>query len=306
MNRKDRKIMERITELKEQKSVFIIAHYYQRKEVQEIADFVGDSYAMALAAREADRDTILVAGVDFMAETAAILCPDKIILSPEPQATCPMADSVDVDVIEKYRKENPEVLIVSYVNTPAAVKALSDVCVTSSNAEKIIERLGKDKKIMFIPDRNLASFIEKKTGGVMEKYPSCCPVHAKLAAADIQLLKQRHPDALVLVHPECEMEVLKWADYVGSTGGIIKYAKTSGARKFIIGTEEGILHPLQKARPDAEFILASDELICPNMKSITLDKILYALENGETVVTVPDKISRKALKALERMIDLSI
>lgn len=305
MQVKEKEIMDTIAKLKEEKSVFIIAHYYQREEVQKIADFVGDSYAMALAAREADKDTILVAGVDFMAETAAILCPDKTILSPEPHATCPMADSVDVEVIEKYRKENPDVLIVSYVNTPAAVKAVSHVCVTSSNAEKIISRLDKGHNIMFIPDRNLADFIEKKTGRVMEKYPSCCPVHVKLTAGDIELLRENHPDALVLVHPECEPEVLKRADYVGSTGGIIKYAASSNAKKFIIGTEEGILYPLKKARPDAEFILADHELICPNMKSITLDKILYTLENRETVITVPEEISQKALKALEMMIDLS-
>ncbi|SHG88194.1 quinolinate synthetase [Thermosyntropha lipolytica DSM 11003] len=302
---KEKEMMDLIKKLKKERSVFIIAHYYQRKEVQEIADFVGDSYAMALAAREADKDTILVAGVDFMAETAAILCPDKTILSPEPMATCPMADSVDVEKIKEYQAKNPEVMLVSYVNTPAAVKALSHVCVTSSNAEKIISKLDGERDIMFIPDRNLAGFIEEKTGRVMEKYPSCCPVHVKLTAGNIKSLKEAHPDALVLVHPECEPEIWREADYVGSTGGIIKYAEISPERKFIIGTEEGILYPLKKARPDAEFILAADELICPNMKSITLEKILYSLENRETVITVPEEIRGKALKALEMMIDLS-
>ncbi|MBO8159578.1 quinolinate synthase NadA [Thermosyntropha sp.] len=302
---RDDMIKQQIIKIKKEKSIFIIAHYYQRTEVQEIADFIGDSYAMALAAKKAKEEKILVAGVDFMAETAAILCPEKTVLSPEPMATCPMADSVDIDEIKKYREENPETLIVSYVNTPASVKAVSDVCVTSSNAEKIASKLPPNRPILFIPDKNLADFIEKKIGRNMEKYPSFCPVHARVKTESIRFCKEKYPQAEVLVHPECAPEVVKMADYTGSTGGILNYATHSPKKSFIIGTEEGIFYALRQKRPDAEFILAVDELICPNMKSITLEKILYSLENEETVIKVPEDIREKAFNALDKMIRLS-
>jgi quinolinate synthase len=302
---KERELMERIIKLKQEKTVFIIAHYYQREAIQDIADFVGDSYAMALAARDCRHPNILVAGVDFMAETAAILCPDKTILSPETRATCPMANRINIEDIQNFKRNNPDSLIVTYVNTPADAKAVSDVCCTSSNAEKIIRKLPLDKKIYFIPDRNLAINVAAKLDRPIEYFESHCPTHAKVSRAEIEEQRKRYPDARVLVHPECDPDVIAVADYVGSTAGILDYAVKSSARSFIIATECGILYPIRKKCPDKNLILASEELICPNMKSITLEKILYSIENMQTVITVPEEVRIKAVAALEKMIELA-
>ncbi len=302
MPRKDWDTIKEINRIKKEKSIYIIAHYYQRDEIQDIADFVGDSYAMAVAAKNSASDTILVAGVDFMAESASILCPDKTVLSPEPAATCPMANSVDIDDILHFKQENPDGLIVSYVNTPASVKAISDICVTSSNAVKIIEKLPRNARILFIPDENLGHFIAGQLGRTLDLYPSRCPIHAAVTTADIRQLKEKHPDAEILVHPECNPEVTALADYIGSTSGIIDYASKSERRKFIIATECGVMHKIKQLSPEKELLIAQDALICPNMKSITLDKILYSLENLSTVITVPEDIRAKAVIALEKMI----
>jgi len=300
---KDTELMEDIRHLKQEKNVYIIAHYYQRGEVQEIADFVGDSYAMAIAARDSECKTILVAGVDFMAQSAAILCPDKTILSPETRATCPMANSIKVEDVVNYKQEHPEACVVSYVNTPAEIKAVSDICCTSSNAEKIIRQIPEERKIFFIPDQNLAQNVSHKLGRALDYFDSCCPTHARVTKPEILELKQKYPQAPVLVHPECSPEVVAIADYIGSTAGILQYTTNSDARSFIIGTECGIMHSIRKAAPDKELFLASEELICPNMKSITLGKILYSLEQGETVITVEESIRKRAVLALEKMID---
>jgi len=240
-----------------------------------------------------------------MAETAAILCPGRTVLSPEPAATCPMANSISAEEITRYKEENPDALIVSYVNTPAAVKAVSDVCCTSSNAEKIIGKLPADQKILFIPDQNLALNVAGKLGRDLETYPSFCPIHNQVNAEDINELKQRFPQAQVLVHPECKPAILELADYSGSTAGILDYILKSEARDFIIGTECGIFHPILRVRPDKNLILASDNLICPNMKSINLDKILNSIVEQQTVITVPEEIREKAALALEKMIFLA-
>lgn len=294
--------LEKIKKLKHEKSVYIIAHYYQRGEIQDIADFTGDSYAMAVAARNSTADTILVAGVDFMAESASILCPEKIVLSPEPAATCPMAGSVNISDVLRFKHEYPDGLVVSYVNTPAVIKAVSDICVTSSNAVKIIEKLPREARILFIPDRNLGHYVAGKLDRPLDLYPSCCPIHAAVTRSGILQCKAEHPAAEVLVHPECDPEVTALADYIGSTSGIIDYAANSDKNQFIIGTECGVMHKIKQISPDKELILADPELICPNMKSITLDKILYSLENMVTVVTVPEDIRTKAVMALDKMI----
>ncbi len=301
----DKILMDKIIKLKEEKSIYIIAHYYQRAEIQDIADFVGDSYAMAVAAQQSPCDTILVAGVDFMAESAAILCPEKTVLSPEPRATCPMANSISVDDIQKFKEKYPDSIIVSYVNTPADIKAVTDICCTSSNAAKILEKLPEEARIYFIPDQNLAINVSNKLGRIVNFYDSSCPIHAALKKTDIVKLQEQYPDADVLVHPECNPDVVKLADYVGSTAGIINYINGSNGNTFIIATECGILHPIQTANPDKKLIMASDEMICPNMKSITLEKILYSLENRETVITVPENIRIPAASALEKMIAYS-
>ena len=301
----DDMIIAKILELKKDKSVYIIAHYYQRPEIQDIADFVGDSYAMAVAAQNAPMDTILVAGVDFMAESAAILCPDKKVLSPEPAATCPMANSIGIEDVEEYKRTHPDSLIASYVNTPASIKAVTDVCVTSSNAARIIAKLPPDAPIFFIPDENLGKYIMSKLSRPMDLYPSCCPIHSVVTEQDILQKKQEHPEAEVLVHPECVPEVIARADFVGSTAGMVDYAAKSDKRQFIIATECGIMHKINLVSPGKELILAQRELICPNMKSITLNKILHSLETMETVISVPEAIRAPAAVALEKMIALN-
>lgn len=299
---KDMLTIDKILKLKKDRSVYIIAHYYQRPEIQDIADFVGDSYAMAVAAKNSPLDTILVAGVDFMAESAAILCPDKTVLSPEPAATCPMANSIKVEDVEKYKNTHPDSLIVSYVNTPADIKAVTDICVTSSNAAKIIQKLPEDAPIFFIPDENLGKYIASKLNRPMDLYLSCCPIHSAVTADDILQKKQAHPYAEVLVHPECTPEVIALADFVGSTAGMVDYAVRSDKKQFIIATECGIMHKINQVSPGKDLILAQEELICPNMKSITLDKILYSLEHMDTVISVPEAVRARAATALEKMI----
>jgi len=306
ITQKDILTTDKILKLKKENSVYIIAHYYQRPEVQDIADFVGDSYAMAVAAKNSPLDTILVAGVDFMAESAAILCPDKTVLSPEPAATCPMANSIKVEDVAKYKSTHSDGLIVSYVNTPAAIKAVSDVCVTSSNAVRIIQKLPKDAPIFFIPDENLGKYVASKLDRPMDLYPSCCPIHSAVTAEDILRHKREHPDAEVLVHPECTPEVIALADFVGSTAGMVDHATRSDKEQFIIATECGIIHKINQVSPGKDLILAQEELICPNMKSITLDKILYSLENMVTKITVPESIRSKAALVLEKMINYAI
>jgi quinolinate synthase len=302
---KDRKLMDEILKIKDKKSVYIIAHYYQRPEIQDIADFVGDSYAMAVQAQKAASDIILVAGVDFMAESAAILCPDKTVLSPEPEATCHMANSISVNDVLGFKEKYPESIIVSYVNTPADIKAVTDICCTSSNAHIILEKLPENSRIYFIPDQNLAFNISSRLGRKVDYFESFCPIHATLNKADIVKLKEEYPDAELLVHPECHPEVVELADYVGSTGGMINYTSSSPKDSFIIATECGIIHPIHKAAPGKKLIMASEEMICPNMKSITLNKILYSLENMQTIIRVPEEIRLPAAQALEKMIAYS-
>lgn len=301
----DRPLMEEIIRIKQEKSIYIIAHYYTKNEIQDMADFVGDSYAMAVAAKNSPCDTILVAGVDFMAESAAILCPTKTVLSPEPKATCPMANSVEVSHVSKFRQEHPDGLVVSYVNTPAAIKAVSDICCTSSNAVKIIKKLPPDTKIFFIPDQNLGNYVASELKRSLEFFPSGCPIHTAVTREDILQRKAEHPSAQVLVHPECIPEVAAMADYVGSTAGMLAYSSKSAADAFIIVTEGGIMHSINKANPGKKLILAREDLVCPDMKDITLEKILYSLINLQTPITVAEDIRVKAAIALEKMIEYS-
>lgn len=302
MRRNNAEVMTRIQRIKKEKSVYIIAHYYQRGEIQDIADFVGDSYAMAVAAQKSASAIILVAGVDFMAESAAILCPEKTILSPEPAASCPMAEKVDLYDILRFKADHPQGMVVSYVNTPAAVKAVSDICVTSSNAVKIIDQLLRDTSILFVPDENLGHYVAGQLNRPLNLYASSCPTHMKVTRDDILGLKERYPHAEILVHPECEPGVAALADYVGSTSGIIDYAVNSAGRQLIIATENGILHKIRQLAPDKELLLAHRELICPNMKSITLNKILLSLETMQTKIAVPEDIRVRAEAALKKMI----
>ncbi len=296
-------IAREIMALKAEKSIYVIAHYYQRNEIQDIADFVGDSYAMAVAARNAGQDIILVAGVDFMAESAAILCPGKTVLSPEPSATCPMANMISVPDIMQFRRDNPGAIVVSYVNTTAEVKAVSDICCTSSNAQVIVSKLPPGQKILFVPDQNLGMNIASRIGRQMEFFPGSCPIHAAVTVDAVKIVQEAYPGVKTLVHPECSPEVVAMADYAGSTGGILDYIKNSPENEFIIGTEQGIFHPIELARPGIKLHLAAAELLCPNMKSITIEKVLYSLNTLETRISVPEEIAVKARLALEKMIE---
>ncbi|MDK2887864.1 MAG: quinolinate synthase [Thermoanaerobacter sp.] len=299
---KVRYLSEEIERLKKERRAVILSHVYQRPEVQEIADFVGDSLGLAQQAAKTDAEVIVFCGVHFMAESAAILSPDKIVLLPEIKAGCPMADMVTVEALRERKKEIPGVIVVCYVNTSAAVKAESDVCCTSANAVKVVSSLPEDRPVLFIPDKNLGQYVARQTGRKIHLWEGYCNTHDRLFAEDVLAAREAHPEALVLVHPECHPEVIDLADAVASTTGMIRFARESSAREFIIGTETGILHQFRKQCPDKEFYLASDKLICPNMKATTLEKVHRALVTLEPRVTVPPEIREKALRSLERML----
>jgi quinolinate synthase len=291
-----------IERLKKERNALILAHNYQNDEIQDIADIVGDSLALSQAASTVTAEVIVFCGVHFMAESAAILSPEKTVLLPDETAGCPMADMADAEEVIRWRKNYPDAVVVSYVNSSAAVKAVSDYCCTSANAVKLVRNI-PETEIIFLPDQNLGRYVAEQ---VPEKsihiWPGYCITHHRVEPAEILEAKALHPDALVLVHPECRTEVLKVADFVGSTSQIINYAKTSAHSKFIIGTEMGILHCLKKQNPDKSFYLATPGLVCPNMKLVTLSKVLASLKNMAPVITVAPEIRLKAKIALDRML----
>lgn len=298
-------LIERIKELKEENNAAIIAHFYQIPEIQELADFVGDSLAMAKYGKESDADTLIICGVKFMAESAKILSPEKTVLLPNPAAGCPMADMVDAKSLKMHKKRHPDHYVVSYVNTSAEVKALTDICVTSSNALKIVNQLDADE-ILFLPDKNLGDYISKQLPDKkITLWPGFCFTHDRLKPEDIIAIKNEHPDALVLIHPECDPTVVVLGDYIGSTAGIINYATESDKKKFIIATEEGVLHRLKENNPDKEFYLASAKLLCQNMKRTTLDDVASALDNKKHEIILDESMRKDAYKALDKMLQLS-
>ncbi len=295
----------RIEQLKKEKNAVIMAHYYVADEVQDIADYIGDSYYLSETATKIDADTIVLCGVSFMGESAKILNPSKTVLVPDADADCPMAHMATVERIEKVRREYEDVAVVCYVNSTAELKTCSDVCVTSANALKIVQAL-PNKNIFFIPDQNLAHYIADK---LPEKHfifnDGYCHVHHSITAEQIQAAKAARPDAEVLVHPECKPEVTALADYIGSTSGIISYSEKSSASEFIVVTELGVMYELQKRNPDKKFYAAGNMQICPNMKKITLDKIIAALENNAPAVELQEDFMKKALAPMERMLELA-
>lgn len=298
-------LIEEILALREQKNAKIIAHFYQTPDIQDIADFVGDSLAMAKYGKESSADTLVICGVRFMAESAKILSPEKTILLPNEHAGCPMADMVTAKDLEAYKKEHPEKYIVSYVNTSADVKALTDICVTSSNALNIVNQLA-DKDILFLPDKNLGGYINSQLDRKpMALWNGFCYTHDRLHAIDVTKVKALHPDAPLLVHPECDSSIVTIADYVGSTAGIINYAKSSSAQTMIIATEEGVLHRLKMDSPEKNFILASSKLLCKNMKKTTLSDIYIALNERMTEIQLDETTRVNAYKALDNMLTLS-
>lgn len=304
-------LREEILQLKKEKNAVILAHYYVNGEIQDIADYIGDSLALAQIASRLEEPVIVLCGVNFMGETAKILCPGKTVLLPDMEAGCSLADSCKADEFEAFIKENPGHTVISYVNTSAAVKALTDVVVTSSNARRIVESFLVDTPIIFGPDRNLGSYINAVTGRNMRLWNGACHVHEQFSIEKIAALKKEHPGAKVLVHPECKGQVLALADKIGSTAALLNYAVESPEKVFIVATESGILHEMQKRCPDKTFIPAppNDSTCacndCAYMKLNTLEKLRDCLRDGKPEVHVDPAVAEKAIRPIKRMLELS-
>ena len=292
---------EQILKLKKEKNAIILSHNYQRGEVQDIADFVGDSLELSQKAARTDADVIVFCGVHFMAETASILNPYKTVLLPDANAGCPMANMITAEQLRQKKKELPRATVVTYINSTAEVKAESDYCCTSANGIKVVQSINNEE-ILFVPDQYLGDFIAKRTGKKMTLWPGYCPTHVKILPEDITLRKKEHPGAKVVVHPECRPDVIALADEALSTSGMIRYAAREDVSELIVGTEVEILHRLNKENPGKKFFPASKKAVCPNMKKITLEKILDALETMTPEVTVPEEIRIKARAAVDRML----
>ena len=313
-------IVEQIRTLCKEKNAIIMAHYYQRPEIQDIAHFVGDSLALAQVAAKTDADIIVMCGVHFMAETAKILCPDKKVLIPAPEAGCSLADSCKAADLAAWKAAHPDHMVVSYVNTSAAVKALTDVVVTSSNALKIVKQLPEDKPILFGPDQNLGGYINRMTGREMDLWNGGCHVHARFSEEGLLALKAQYPDAKVLAHPECKATILQHADVIGSTQALLDYAKNANRQspinnnQFIVVTESGILHEMQKACPEVEFIAVPavmDDLTicqcneCEYMRMCTLQNLHDCLLNESNEIVVDETIAKDAIRPIQRMLEMS-
>lgn len=307
-------IKEEIRQLCQAKHAIIMAHYYTRPEIQDVADFIGDSLALAQKATTVDADIIVMCGVHFMGETMKILCPNKKVLIPDMAAGCSLADSCKAEDLAKFKAEHPEHMVVSYVNTSAAVKALTDVVVTSSNARKIVEQLPQDAKIVFGPDKNLGNYINSVTGREMLLWDGACHVHSRFSLEALLALKRENPDAPVLAHPECKAVILTQADKIGSTKALLDFAISSPQKRFIVVTESGILHEMQKACPDKEFIPVPPEATetigchcneCEYMRLNTLEKLLACLQTEQPEIIIEPSIAEKALLPIERMLRMS-
>ena len=303
-------LFDEIEKLKKEKNAVILAHYYQEPDIQDIADYIGDSLGLSQEAAKTDADVIVFAGVHFMAETAKILSPNKTVLLPDLKAGCSLADSCPPHLFKKFKEKHPDHLVITYVNCTAELKALSDIVCTSTNAVQIVESLPKDQKIIFGPDKNLGAWVAKKTGRDLVLWNGACMVHEIFSREKITKLKERHPNAKFIAHPECEEAVLAMADYIGSTTGLLKYAINNPAEEFIVATESGIIHQMEKANPHKTFIPAPPNNNCacndcPYMKRNTLEKLYLCLKNGLPEVTVPENIIVAARKPIERMLEIS-
>jgi quinolinate synthase len=292
---------EKIKELKDEKNAVILVHNYQRGEVQEIADYLGDSLDLSIKANSTDAEIIVFCGVRFMAETAKILSPEKKVLMPREEAGCPMANMVTPEDVLKMRKQYPNAKVVSYVNTNADVKAVTDVCCTSANAVKVVKNIESDE-IIFMPDRNLGSYVKRFTDKKIILWDGFCYVHDSISREEVLKEKEKFPEALLLVHPECRPEVIDIADEVLSTSGMIKFAKKSSAKSFLIGTEEGIIYRLKKENPEKEFFTAGEATICSDMKLTRQEDVYLALKEEKHVITLPNDILSASRKALEEML----
>ena len=300
----DRLITEEIKKLKHKRNAIILSHFYTRGEVQEVADFVGDSLSLCKAAVNSKAEVIVFAGVHFMAESASIISPEKLVLLPVPDAGCPMADMVTVKSLRSEKEKHPEAAVVCYVNSSAAVKAESDICCTSANAINVVNSI-ENREIIFIPDKNLGAFVSLHTDKKIHLWPGFCHVHDNIHDENVKELQKRHPDAEFLAHPECRPEVLSLADHILSTSGIVKEVERSGSTEFIIGTEKEIVQSLERKYPDKKFYPSSEKTFCYNMKKITLESILNSLQNMEYEIRVPEHVRVKAKKSLDKMLEIS-
>lgn len=296
---------EEIERLKRERNAVILAHNYCRGEVQDLADFTGDSLELARRATKVEADVIVFCGVYFMAETAAILNPGKTVLIPDPTAGCPMADMITGEQLRKLKAQHPGAVAVCYVNSTAEVKAECDLCVTSGNAERVMATVPRDREILFVPDRHLGSHVSGLEGRAYVLWPGYCPTHARLTAKAIADARAAHPGAPVIVHPECTKEVRDAADERLSTGGMCRYARESAAQTILVGTEVGILHRLRKENLGKAFIPVSEALVCPNMKKTTVENLAAALREMKTRVTVPEEIARRAKRAIDAMLAIA-
>ena len=298
------RLISQIEDLKAERDAVILAHNYQPGEIQDLADFSGDSLGLSIQASHTDADVIVFCGVRFMAETAAILSPEKTVLLPEKSAGCPMADMITAEQLRQLKQENPDALVVCYVNSTAEVKAESDYCCTSANAVEVVNSLPEDKRILFVPDQHLGQFVAERTGRDIVLWPGYCTTHVLITVDDIKTARAKYPDAIVMAHPECTEPVKEASDELLSTGQMLKFAAKSAAKRFIIATEIGIIHTLKKQNPETEFFPATERAICPNMKKITLDKIIGSLQEMQYKITVPEAIRIKAKKSLDRMVEI--
>lgn len=299
-----------IEKLKKEKNAILLAHYYQEPDIQDVADYIGDSLGLAQQAEKTDADIIVFAGVHFMAETAKILNPSKKVLLPDLKAGCSLSDSAPPELFSRFKEKYPGYTVITYVNCSAGMKALSDIICTSSNAEKIIESLPKDEKIIFAPDRNLGAYLNKKTGRNMVLWNGACMVHEIFSLEKITKLKHRHPNAKLIAHPECEEPILALADYIGSTTGLLKYTEKSDAQEFIVATETGILHQMQKSNPEKTFIPAPPNNSCacndcPHMKLNTLEKLYLCMKYELPEITMDEQLRLAAKKPIDRMLQIS-
>jgi len=300
-----RELVERIRTLKTERDAIVLAHNYQPPEIQDIADRLGDSLDLSRYAAAASERTIVFCGVHFMAETAAILSPEKTVLLPDPKAGCPMADMMSADELAALRKKHPGAIVVTYVNSTAEVKAQTDICCTSANAMRVVNAVPEGKTIIFGPDRYLGAWVAAKTGREMILWQGYCPTHQKIHPEHILEQRKAHPEAVVMVHPEVNPAVAAAADVVLGTGGMLSYVEKSPAREFVVGTETGMVYRLQKSFPDRRFFAATEHALCPNMKKITIEKVARSLEKLEPVVSVKPKIAGLARRAILAMLEVS-
>ncbi|MBI5502814.1 MAG: quinolinate synthase NadA [Deltaproteobacteria bacterium] len=299
-----RDLVARINRLRRERRAVILAHNYQLGEVQDVADFTGDSLDLSRKAAATDAEVIVFCGVHFMAETAKILSPRKTVLLPDPASGCPMADMIDGPALRKLKTEHPGAAVVCYVNSSAEVKAECDVCCTSANADKVVASIPADREVLFVPDKFLGGHVQRKLGRPMTLWPGFCPTHARILPEHVERRRREHPGAVVLAHPECRAEVSAMADAVLSTSGMLRFARESEARVFIVATEVGLLHRLQLDSPAKTFVAATEQAVCPNMKRNTLEKVLWALEELRTPIEVPEDVRARAETSLQRMLDV--